>query len=260
MNKGDEDQKGYVNRGRENTKQFLEELLSENANLRTLVSILEDETRSLREQSLLQQLEINHYRYKEDELRQRLADTEAANRRLFERYVEVEQQNNNLANLYVASYRLHGTLDRQEVLAVIQEIIINLVGSEEMGIFELNEEGSALSLVASFGIEPTYYQTIPLGSGLIGRVVSTGETYVAGQGNGKNVGPDQTEETDLTACLSLKLGGKVTGAIVVFRLLQQKTGLEPVDYELLHLLAQEAATALYSTGLHAKLSMGTDVL
>ena len=46
------------------------------------------------------------------------------------RYAEVEQQNSNLANLYVASYRLHGTLDREEVIAAIQEIIANLGNSK----------------------------------------------------------------------------------------------------------------------------------
>jgi len=145
------------------------------------------------------------------------------------------------------------------VLSVVQEIIINMVGSEELGIFELNQEGSALSLVASFGIEPEHYQTIPLGLGVIGRVALTGETYVAAHRDDKKVWPDQSKTADLTACVSLKLGRKVTGAIAVFRLLQQKDGLEPVDYELLDLLAQQAATALYTAGLHAKLDTGMDV-
>src|ERR1051326_6404126 len=48
------------------------------------------------------------------------------------RYIDVEQQNTNLANLYVATYQLHGTLDRDRVLAAIKEVIINLIGSEEL--------------------------------------------------------------------------------------------------------------------------------
>ena len=54
--------------------------------------------------------------------------------------LEIEQQSSNLANLYVASYRLHGSVERSEVLQVIQEIIINLIGSEELGIYELDEK------------------------------------------------------------------------------------------------------------------------
>ena len=45
-------------------------------------------------------------------------------------YVEIEEENNNLANLYVASYQLHSTLDSSEVLKVVLEIVINLIGAE----------------------------------------------------------------------------------------------------------------------------------
>jgi hypothetical protein len=53
-----------------------------------------------------------------------------------------------------------------------------------------------------------------------------------------------TEDTRLT--------GKVTGAIAVFRLLGQKSGLEEIDLQLFDLLASHAATALYSSHVRAK--------
>jgi len=52
----------------------------------------------------------------------------------------------------------------------------------------------------------------------------------------------------------------VTGAIVIFRLLTQKPGLEEVDHEIFDLLASQAATALYCTRLHARLAKPGDRL
>src|SRR5882724_6618002 len=73
-------------------------------------------------------------------LHELLSEIQEESRKASARYVEVEQQNTNLANLYVASYQLHGTLNRQRVLDSIQEIVINLIGSEELAIWELNTE------------------------------------------------------------------------------------------------------------------------
>jgi GAF domain-containing protein len=166
------------------------------------------------------------------------------------RYLEVEQQNTNLANLYVASYQLNGTLDRERLIASIQEIVINLIGSEELGIWELDEELSALWLVGSFGINAPEWAGVPLDSGVIGTVARTGERFVAAE---MLVQPFGREE-HLTACIPLKLDDKVVGVIGIFRLLQQKQALDPVDFELFDLLTSHAATALYCTRAQEVLS------
>ena len=172
-------------------------------------------------------------------------DTALANTReeLEKRYLEVEQQNTNLANLYVASYQLNGTLDRERVVAAIQEIVINLIGSEELAIWQLEEELGALSLVGSFGIDAREWAGVPLGSGIVGNVAWSGERFVAAESPVQPLGREET----LTACIPLKLDEKVVGAIGIFRLLQQKEGLEPVDFELFDLLGSHAATALFCT-------------
>ena len=171
------------------------------------------------------------------------AEMESRNRDFAERYLEVEQQNTNLANLYVASYQLNGTLDRERVVAAIQEIVINLIGSEEVGIWELDEELSALWLTGSFGINAREWAGVPLGSGVVGTVAGTGERFVISETLVKPFG----REEHLTACIPLKLDDKVVGVIAIFRLLQQKQALEPVDFELFDLLGSHAASALYCT-------------
>ena len=157
------------------------------------------------------------------------------------------QQNSNLANLYVASYRLHGTLDRKEVIDTLQEIIANLIGSEEAGLFELDAGKQTLELVASFGLAA---DALPLGP------ARQRPRSARPRGAARSSWPSRAaSEADggLTACIPLKLDGKVTGAIAIFRLLPQKSGFEEVDRELFELLATHAATALYCTALHARL-------
>ncbi len=283
-NKNESDGPSYVQKVGEGTLRYAQELLAENEKLRFVVASLRNErlqlvekiqltdylveehdsmrhvVTALMEEKLRLQEELLALRERQarhaqdrEQLQRQLAEIETQNQRFSEEYVEVERQNNNLMNLYVASYRLHGTLDRREVLGTIQEIVANLVGCEEHGIFELDPASGALRLVASVGIDPAAYEVVPLGHGVIGRAAVAGETYVAGSAPDAAAG---TADGGITACIPLKLDGRVTGAIALFRLLPQKPALEEVDHELFDLLATHAATALYCTKLHTASDTG----
>jgi hypothetical protein len=241
----------YVQRVREDTQRYASELLCENERLRAALAALTQDNERLHREADQARLELVQIGERERRLKEALGQVEEENRRFASRYVEVEQENSNLANLYVASYRLHGTINRQEVLDVIQEIVTNLVGCEEMAVFEMDSDGAAVSLVRSCGIDSKAHHRVAVGEGLIGRAVATGETYLAGDGTPPYVA---ALETDLTACIPLKLGERVSGAIALFRLLPQKPSLGALDRELFELLATHAATALYSSGLAARLA------
>src|SRR5262249_53446882 len=144
---------------------------------------------------------------------------------------------------------LHGTLDRAQVLDAIEEIIVNLIGSEELAIFELTADGLALSLVACRGIEAARYRTIPIGRGQIGQTAETGELFAAEPAGPKAVLP---EERNLSACIPLVLDGRVIGEIAIFRLLSQKEGFTEFDEELFELLSRQAASALFCTRLYER--------
>src|SRR5262249_29722351 len=178
-----------------------------------------------------------------------LGEVGGKTRRFSEQYVEVEQQNTDLASLYVASYRLHATLDRGEALAIVQDIICNLIGSEEIAIFEADPSGSSLALAVSLGIEPGPFRTVPLGRGLIGRCARTGQMHLSGRDDDAGRRP---EEQDMTACIPLHFEGQLLGAVAIFRLLPQKTGLVALDHELFELIATHAARALYCTELQGR--------
>ena len=190
-----------------------------------------------------------------DRLRARLTEAEEESRDFAARYVEVEQQNANLANLYVASYQLHGTLDRERVLGAIKEVVINLIGSEELAIWEVDGRQDALVLVDSFGLEDAVWSKVPLdqNAGVIGLTAATGQRFIAGEAE---VVPEGTQQ-HLSACIPLALDNVVIGAIGVFRLLPQKAGFEAIDLELFELLASHAATALYCTRASARLAVGS---
>jgi hypothetical protein len=243
---------GYVWKVHEETRRFAKDLLTENERLRNLVAGLQKEKRDFEEALSTMRADIEHRRREEDALKRQMAEIREENHSFSQKYLEVEVQNSNLANLYVASYRLHGTLDHKEILSSVQEIIINLVGCEEFAIFDLDEEGM-LTLTASMGIDPARYGRIPVGEGKIGEAVRAGEIYLA---KGKGTDSPSSEETPLVACIPLKVEGKVTGVIAIFRLLQHKTALEAIDQELFDLLATHAAMALYCAGLHARMTAG----
>lgn len=251
------DHGAYVKRVREETQRYLQALFSDNDRLRHLIAHLETDQRrreaenhELRDQVLRQEQELERCRSDHALLARQLHDIEQENVRYSSEFVSVEQRNNDLANLYVASYRLHGTLDRQEVLTAIKEIVVNLIGCEEFVIYgRRSEDATALELIGAMGLPEDRYWRLPLERGLIGRAAQTGAMFLGDDGQGVRL----EEERDLTACVPLLIDGHVIGMIALFRLLPQKCGrLLPIDRELFDLLATQAAQAVYCTTLYAR--------
>jgi putative methionine-R-sulfoxide reductase with GAF domain len=227
-----EDLSEYVRKVHENTQKYLRDLLSENEKLCNLVYTLERE--------------LDRHRKDRLHLEERLAAMESERRACLERYLSVEEQNANVSSLYVAMLRIHGSIDHADVLSAIQEIVVNLVGSEELGVYETNVEGTALVLSTSVGIDATALARLPFGAGIIGGCAATGKAYVAKD----STAHDPLEhETNITACVPLVVEGAVTGVIAIFRLLRHKAKLEPIDHELFALLGSHGASALYCTSL-----------
>lgn len=239
----------YVAKVRQNTAQFVEETLRDNERLRAQVLRLEGEKRASDEALSELRLQIAKQELEQALQRERMLRFENENGRIFAEYAAIEQQNSNLANLYVASYRLQGTLDRAEVLQVIQEVIINLVGSEELAVFELDNQRQRLSLLSAFGVDEVKYASLPLDDSPIARTALSGEMFLQEPPPSNLSAP----ESSLTTCIPLKVNGRVIGVIAVFRMLPQKPTLLSVDRDLFELLGSHAGLALYCSGLVARL-------
>jgi hypothetical protein len=240
----------YVGRVREDTQRIVKELMQENEKLRAIASSMERDNAALEQQLAALNAEVERQRREKSSLSEQLAVIEQDSRKLAVEFADLEHRSADLANLYVSSYQLHGTLDREAVLCAIREILINLVGSEHFAVYEMAEDESALEMVTSFGLEEESNRRISVTAHPIGRLVASGETHLAGRS------PALTDLPPLVVSLPLKLDGRVTGAIVIFGLLSHKSDLQELDFELFDLLSSHAATALYCTGIQARLAAG----
>lgn len=205
------------------SKEFTEELLHENERLRSRLAELEGAVEQLQRQ----------------------------NSDFSSRYAEVEEQNNSLANLYVATYQLHSTLDFREVLEIVKEIIINLVGAESFAILLLDEKTNELRSIAAEGQDEVAgidQVSVRVGEGLLGNIAQSGQSYyVIDDVTGA---PSSVERP--IAAVPLKIKEHVIGIIAIYKLLQQKAEFTAVDYELFTLLAAHAATAIFSSKLYSQ--------
>jgi len=228
-------------------EEFTKELLKENEKLRYRIAELEDsversgtnvKTKLYEERIALLEEEISS-------LREKFKQVEEENKDFASKYIEVEEENNNLANLYVASYQLHSTLDFSEVLRIVLEIVINLIGAEKFTVLLIDDKTNELVAVAAEGIETSDAPRVKIGQGRIGTVAKEAESYFSDR-------LENTGEIDMLepiVCIPLKIKEHVIGVISIYSLLTQKSGFSNMDYELFNLLAGHAATAIFSSKL-----------
>jgi len=233
---GTKQKSGYIAHVRENTRRYIEELLQENVRLRGVIDTVGHEQQVLRRQlddlrSDLDRRESQHAR-----LLGLLGAAEETARGFEDRFAEVEQQNANLARLYAASYQLHATVRRDEVVQAIQEIVVNLIGSEELAIMQ---GGAELTPLATMGVDAQRLGALDVTAGALGRSLATRMPVLC-----------ERDDAGIQASIPLVVGDRTLGVVLIFGLLPQKAELAVFDRELLELVATHAATALYCAELH----------
>ncbi len=232
--------------------EFTQQLLKENERLRyRLLQLenaqgnpaspvpMEDRTRELVRR-------IEELEHEKRDILDRIRQVEEENQDFATRYVEIEAENNNLANLYIASHQLHSTLDFKDVLQIITEIVINLIGAEEFAILLQDEKTGVLQAVACEGLDRDEIPPVSLESGIIGQVTRSGENYFVA-----DVSSDAKDLSQPVVCIPLKIKDHVIGVLVIYKLLTQKKKFAQVDYELFTLLAGHAATAIFGAKLYS---------
>lgn len=244
---------------------FVKELMKENEKLRYRSVQLQEECRELSsdvdksQRNVLLQQQIDQLDGEKRRLLSEYQKVEDENKNYAGRYVEIEEDNNNLAHLYVCSFELHSTLYFEEVIQIIMEIIINLIGAEDFGILLLDDKKSILKPVAMEGFPIEAMDDVPVGEGVIGQAVITGENYydpnMDTQGHRAKRQPN-----DPLVCVPLKIKDQAIGVIVLYKLLPQKTQFANVDYELFTLLAGHAATAIFSARLYSEVKRKLDTV
>lgn len=232
----------YIDKVREETASYVRKLIGEIEMVTHRVTSLVTENERLRLELKMTRDELMTREEKEKQLEEKLQEIRTETETYLAQFSELEQHNTNLANLYVATYQLHGTLDRGTVLEAIQEIVVNLIGSEDFAILERNLENGTFSTAAAVG---------PMGKAVTGdevivrNVLSTGAAYIS---------PVPTKDP-VPACIPLSLDGEIVGVIVIRGLLPHKTRFESLDDELFGLLATHAATALYCSTIRERFAV-----
>jgi nitrate/nitrite-specific signal transduction histidine kinase len=232
--------------------EFTKGLVEENARLRRRLALVESRQDEAAQdsgewQKLRQEL-LERIRGLEGEridVLERMRVLEHENRQFASRFAEVEAENNNLANLYVASYQLHSTLDVAEVVKITIEIVINLIGAQTFAIYVHDEKTGLLEAVAAEGEDVAVFPSMPLGEGVVGSAVATGATFCTAERT-------SSDYSRPIVAIPLRVNDRPIGAIAIFGLLVQKDGLSPLDHELFTLLAGHAATAIFAAQLHSQ--------
>jgi len=193
--------------------------------------------------------ECARLRREQDEAMRRIGELEQENLEFANQLVQVEDVNNNLTNLYVASSRLHSTLDREETLEIIKEVVINFVGAEKFAIFLHDKGSNKLCFETGEGFEDEEdFPEVKLGEGLLGEAATSKKNYfVAGA-----IGEGSDDLLTPIVAIPLIIQGKMIGVLAVYRLFIQKEQLDSIDYQLFSMLGEHAATALFSSTLYGR--------
>ena len=162
---------------------------------------------------------------------------------------QIERNHFLLMRLNAANARLIESLEQGDAFEAIGEIIANLIGCEEVAMFDYHPERQNFSLAWSKGVEASALQPFLCGAGMFGRAVEQGKSQFQDRQPETALLP---YEKNLTACVILKSSGETVGVIAIFGLQEQKNNLEWVDFELLKFLETYGAVAIKFQRLQTK--------
>jgi GAF domain-containing protein len=231
--------------------QLVEDLLRENERVRRRNADLEADNTALRTQLASDEAirealrKIEHLEREKHDLISRATEAAAHSTRSVARYVEVENDLAELANLYVAGDQLHSTLDLAQVTRHIRELLEQLVGARAHAVYFVDEAENELVPIAAHGVDRDRLVPVPLrateppqaGARTIEQAFLTKSPIF--EESAVDTGIERP-----AACVPLILDGRAVGVIVVFALFSQKKALTALDHELFRMLGAHAATAI----------------
>jgi hypothetical protein len=152
--------------------------------------------------------------------------------------------------LEAAQTRLRESSGQADAIEAIREIVTNLLGCEEIGLFTVrhgNEQGRS-GLLWSFGIDPQRHQTLDAFDQSALHRVLQGELHIAHVACDDHGNP---ENRPLRAFVPICLHGRTVAVLVMLKLLPQKLGFDEADLNLLKLLSGEAGRSLFERTANA---------
>ena len=150
------------------------------------------------------------------------------------------QEVTDQAKVYAARMRLQNTLDQADALDAIREIAGNLIGTEEVAVFKVDQRRSELWLYWSFGVDPNKHAVLDLHQEPRLQQVLAGEAVYREHGNERLLSTDNPA----SALVPILVDGKAAAVIVLFRLFPHKPGIELIDRKICEVLSNCAGRAI----------------
>jgi hypothetical protein len=223
----------------ENLQRQLQALQAENGRLRAAIEA-DDAIRDLLKKIEALEAEkrelLSHYRRVEEVT----TDFNA-------RFHEMEDDFANLANLFVVSSSLHSSLSPRAVTRRLKEVLEQLVGGEQFGVYLVAKDGRSLDPIATQGLPMDVPPPERIAHGLLAEVARSGVARIDDEAD-----PSLGTIEKPPAVFPLQIDDNIVGVVAIFRSFAQKTKFSTVDFELFKLLGQHAAAALMSSGLFAQ--------
>jgi|SRR3954469_16143415 hypothetical protein len=147
----------------------------------------------------------------------------------------------NQAKLYAARMRLQNAVDQADALDAIREIAGNLIGTEEVAVFKVDEKRSELWLYWSFGVDPNKHSVLEVSREPKLKKVLSGKCVFRLRLSNENL---LSSDDPVSALVPIRIDGNTVAVIVLFRLFPHKSGLDAVDQEICELLSNCAGRAI----------------
>src|SRR6201984_3773623 len=144
---------------------------------------------------------------------------------------ECKNSNENIgsqAKVYAARMRLQNAVDQADALDAIREIAANLIGTEEVAVFKVDQKRSELWLYWSFGVDPNKHSVLELSREPKLKQVLGGKTVYRLKLSNENL---LSTDDPVSALVPILVDGNTCAVIVLFRLFPHKPGIEAVDGE-----------------------------
>ncbi|MBN1655115.1 MAG: GAF domain-containing protein [Deltaproteobacteria bacterium] len=238
--------RAYLKRGFEIT----EDLLRENQKLRhDLAQVQADNARlyaQVASEDAIRELltTIEGLEKERNALIERSQELKRASEQYEDRNLQIESELNDLTNLYVAAFQLHGTMSLKHVVRHIGDLLFQFIGVSSYVIYLGEPDRNLIRPIGWTGCDEAALKPEAVGQGMIGEVYLTGvpriddETIFGG-----------TVESPV-AVIPLMVDDQVIGVISVIGLHGHKTKWASVDKELFKLLGVHACTALIAANLY----------
>ena len=148
--------------------------------------------------------------------------------------------------LGAARKRLAESKDQEDAIEGLREIVANFLGSEEMGLFQVDRRTATFPVFWSFGSDLEKYDLLgALGDAGLQRVMR-GECHVD-FAEGHRSGAEPMAQ----AFVPIRIAGQTMAILAILRLLPQKAAFDRSDTELFKLLSDEAGKPLFELSAHS---------